>query len=147
MPSAASPSLPRTPRRRSRRSRRALMAALFMPLVFAGSIHPAAATVMRYSFSGNYSRTPKTNFDWLVGARLEGTMDWDTEKGAFTSWDVTSYRSGWQEQQEIIGPQTNQEIVSQIRDLQTRLNYINYPELLSQAIDLANKDLEKLIRS
>lgn len=143
MPSAASPSLPRTPRRRSRRSRRALMAALIMPLAFAGSIHPAAAAVMRYSFSGNYSRTPKTNFDWLVGARLEGTMDWDTETGAFTSWDVTSYRTDWQQLQESLGPQTNPRIVSQIRDLQARLNYINKPESLSQAIDQANKDLEK----
>jgi hypothetical protein len=79
------------------------MAALLAPLALAGTINPAAAAVMRYSFSGDFSKTPKKNFDWLVGARLEGNMLWDSNandgNGAFTDWNVKSYRTDWQQQQ------------------------------------------------
>ena len=144
MSSAVGPCLSRNQRRRpSRRKRQALMAALLAPLALAGTINPAAAAVMRYSFSGDFSKTPKTGFDWLVGARLQGTMDWDTEKRVFTSWNVKSDRSEWQQQQENIGKQTNPEIVSQIRDLQTRMNYIDNSYSLGKAIDQARIDLAK----
>jgi hypothetical protein len=148
MPSAAAPLMSRSQRRRpSRRKRKALLAGLLSPVLLAGPINPAAAAIMQYEFSGEFSKTPKKGFDWLVGARLEGKMRWDSTanngSGAFTDWNVESYRSDWQKQQEIIGSQTSPEIDSKIRGLQTKISYLDNPELLNKALDNATKELNR----
>ena len=66
------------------------MVVLLWPLALVVGVSPAQAALMRYSFKGDYSKSPKTGFDWLLGAQLEGYMDWDTEandkQGAFMAW-------------------------------------------------------------
>ena len=148
MPSAAAPWMSRSQRRRpSRRKPKALLAGLLSPVLLAGPINPAAATIMQYKFSGEFSKTPKKGFDWLVGARLEGNMLWDSKanngNGAFTDWNVKSTRSDWQKQQEQIGSQTSPEIDSKIRGLQTKISYFDNPELLNKALDNARKELDR----
>jgi hypothetical protein len=134
-------------RRPSRRKRKALLAGLLSPVLLAGPINPAAAALMQYKFSGDFSKTPKKGFDWLVGARLEGNMLWDSKanngNGAFTDWNVKSYRTDWQQQQEQIGSQTSPEIDSKIRGLQAKVSYIDNPDLLKKALENAGKELDK----
>ncbi|MEI6615770.1 MAG: hypothetical protein WCL59_04245, partial [Cyanobium sp. ELA507] len=148
MPSTAAPWMSWGQRRRpSRRKPKALLAGLLSPVLLAGPINPAAATIMQYKFSGEFSKTPKKGFDWLVGARLEGNMLWDSKanngNGAFTDWNVKSTRSDWQKQQEQIGSQTSPEIDSKIRGLQTKISYFDNPELLNKALDNARKELDR----
>jgi hypothetical protein len=108
-------------------------------LALVGGVSPAQAALMRYSFKGDYSKTPKKGFDWLLGAQLEGYMDWDTEandkQGAFTAWGVRSYRTAWQQDQERIG--------KEIKDLEAKIALIDDTDKLDEALGTAETAKEQ----
>lgn len=115
------------------------MLALLWPLALVGGVSPAQASLMRYSFKGDYSKTPKAGFDWLLGAQLEGYMDWDTEandkQGAFTAWGVRSYRTEWQQKQEEIG--------KEIKDLEAKIALIDDSDKINEALGTAKTAKEQ----